>query len=124
MIVGGGTRNSTINNGTTNFVPMFNAGVFANAEASAQQIVPLAGTLSKFYVHLSGSPGNGRSFSFFVRVDGADTAVTCTVADANTSCSDTTHSVAINAGSLIAIRAAGAGNPTARSFGWTALFGQ
>jgi hypothetical protein len=124
MIVGGGTRNSTVSNGNFNYVPMFNSGVFANAEATAQQFMPVAGTLSNFYVHLSGSPGNGRSFTFFVRVDGADTVVTCSVSDANTSCSDTTHSVAIGAGSLIAIRAVATGNPTARSFGWTALFGQ
>src|SRR5262249_13351880 len=81
-------------------------------------------TISKFYIRLSGNPSNGRSYAFTVRINGADTTVTCSVADAATSCSDLTHSVAVSAGDLIAIHAVGTANPTARTMVWSAVFSQ
>jgi hypothetical protein len=122
--LGGGTGGVTLTNGNNNFIPMFNGGLFANAESSAAQVVPVTGTISNFYVRLSGSPGNGKDYTFFVRVDGADTAVSCAIADGNAACSDTTNTVVVNAGSLLVVRAFANGNPTARSMAWTAVFSQ
>jgi hypothetical protein len=123
LILGGGSRNTNLANGPNNWIPLY-LGVLQASEAPAQQVVPLAGTVSKFYVRLSGTPGNGRSYTFTVRVNGADTAVTCVVQDAATGCSDTTNSVTLAAGDLIAIHAVGTANPTGRTMVWTALFAQ
>jgi hypothetical protein len=123
-VIGGGTGATDLANGNNNFVPVFNNGIFANNEGAAAQVMPVAGTISQLNVRLSGTPGAGRQYTFFLRVNGADTSLTCIVADAATSCADTTHSVAIAAGSLVSVRAFANGNPSARSMGWTALFAQ
>jgi hypothetical protein len=104
-------------------VPLYE-GVLHASETPAQQVLPIAGSISSFYVRLSGNPNAGRSYSFVVRINGADTALACTIADAATSCSDTTHSVAVTAGSLIAIHAVGTANPTGRTMVWSAVFSQ
>jgi hypothetical protein len=122
LILGGGSGGVLIGNGNNNYAPLFSAGL--DVEASVRQLMPLSGTLSHLHIELSGGPGTGKTYSFFVRVDGVDSVVTCAISDAATNCSDSTNTVVINAGSLVAIRAFGTGNPTGRSFVWTALFAQ
>jgi hypothetical protein len=71
-----------------------------------QAVVPSSGTISRFYVRLSGAAGGGStSYTFTVRIDGADTGITCTATGAATSCSDTSNSASVTAGQLISILA-------------------
>lgn len=80
---------------------MFTARV--DTEANVEDIVPAAGTVKNFYFVIDTTPASGRSWTLTVRKNGADTAVTCTINNPNTSCSDTTHSVAFAAGDFIAV---------------------
>lgn len=50
------------------------------------------GMLKKLNVKLTTAPGTGKSRAFTVRSNTADTAITCTIADTNTTASDTTDS--------------------------------
>ena len=63
------------------------AGAFNVAENKFRQFIPRNAVLSKFKVELSAAPGVGRSVTFTVRASGADTPISCTVADLNLSCS-------------------------------------
>ncbi len=121
FITGGGTGLNTLDRNSTSYVPMFNAGV-SDAEGEVQQFLPTAGTVSNFYVILDGSPGNNNWYTFVVRKNGADTPVTCTISDTDTTGSDLTNSVSFAAGDYISIMVTPASRPTARSMRWTAEF--
>jgi hypothetical protein len=121
-IIGGGTGGSTLSRSGNNYIPLF----FSDAdsqESAVAQTVPLAATLSNFYVHLSGAPGPGNSYTFTVRRNGGNTTVTCTISGSSaTTCSDTTHTQAFDAGDTISIESVPLSNPSNASMHWTATF--
>lgn len=49
------------------------------------------GTLSKLYCRVASAPGSGKSWTVTVRVGLSNSALTCSIADAATSCADDTH---------------------------------
>ena len=129
-IIGGGS-NSIIGltgSGATEYVPMFYGDVSVT-EALVQQVIPVAGTLKNFHVSIDTAPGAVDSWTFTVRLDPAPggapgpTAVTCTINDPATTCSDTvTPAVAFAAGDLISIEAVPSGAAAATPMRWTAEF--
>lgn len=87
--------------------------------------VPFSGTLQKFYGTVVVAPGAGKSWTCTVRTDHAsagtmaDSAVTFSLADANTTANDTTHTQAVTAGDLVTIamtRVSTANAPTQVTF--------
>ncbi len=126
MILGGGSGTTNLQFGNTNYVSMLNSYRSAT-ESDVEQMMPVAGTLSNLYVRLdgaAGAAGSGRSYTFTVRKNGTtDTAVTCTVLETATLCSDTTNSATFSAGDLISIKSdPSATAPTARAMRWSAKF--
>jgi len=121
FIIGGGTGGNNLENNQVNYVPMFNADR-SRDEIDVRQYMPVAGTISNFYVTLDGSPGSGNSYTFLVRKNGADTPVTCTISETDTTGSDLTNSVSFAAGDYISIMVTPASNPTAAAMSWTAQF--
>jgi hypothetical protein len=99
---------------------MFSGDVNAS-EAAVEVEIPVASTISDFRVRLNGSPGAGNSYTFIVRQNGADTAVTCAITDAAISCADTVNTVAFAVGDRISIRSIPASSPTARTMTWSAV---
>jgi FlaG/FlaF family flagellin (archaellin) len=121
IIIGGGIGMNDLSRNSIQYVPMFDTGISAT-ESDVQQSMPVAGTVSNFYVILDGSPGSSSSFTFVVRKNGADTSVTCTISGTDTIGSDPTNSVSFAAGDYISIMVTPANMPTAASMCWTAQF--
>lgn len=124
FIIGGGTGLDNLKKNSARYVPMFNAGRSAT-ESDVQQSMPMAGTVSDFYVILDTGPGNGKSYTFVVRKNGDNTPapVTCTISDTDTTGYDLANSVDFNIGDLISIMATpSSGNPTESAMSWTAKF--
>ncbi len=119
--VGGGTGGGNLAGASVRFVPIFDANVSAS-EASVDQAMLGPGSISKFFVRLAGTPGLAASYTFTVRKNSLDTAVTCRIAGTDTACSDLTNSVTFNLGDTISIRVLPLGSPTTRSMRWTAQF--
>lgn len=69
--------------------------------ATARQVISAPGTLANFYVYSSAAVVGGGSDPAYVYLNGSATALTCTMAAAGTTCSDTTHSVAVVPGDVI-----------------------
>jgi len=90
-------------------------------EAQIEQNVPAAGTVKNFYVRADSAVG-GTSIKYTVRKNGADTAVTCTMTSAQSTCSDTTNSVAFAAGDRISISSAKSGSTSNLRTRWTAQY--
>jgi FlaG/FlaF family flagellin (archaellin) len=122
FIIGGGTGSVNLQGASINYVPMFESNR-STVERENQQFMPVAGTVSNFYVTLNGSPGINHWFTFVVRKNGADTPVTCTISGTDTTGFDLNNSVSFAAGDYISIMSTpSAANPTGRSMLWTAKF--
>jgi hypothetical protein len=74
-----------------------------NTESIAVITVP-AGTASTLVFSLSAAPGASNTATITLRKNGADTALTCTISDPATSCSDTANSVTFTDGDLLTVR--------------------
>jgi len=71
-------------------------------EANSNLAVP-SGTASKLVVNLSVAPGGGGSATVTIRKNGVNTALSCTVADTATTCSNAVGSVSFADGDLLSI---------------------
>jgi hypothetical protein len=120
----GGDSQTNINTTLDFFQPFgFNLVPSAgNVEANILSSIPEAGTIDDLYVALNGSPAAGKSYAFTLRQNSATTTQTCTVADTNSTCNDTTHAVSVVAGDLINLRTDPVGTPTGRFAGWSNRF--
>jgi len=74
--------------------------------------VPRAGKLSKLYVSAFTGPGTS-GIDITVYVNGSPTTITCTLAAAGTSASDTSHATTVAAGDLVSIHVKGNGGISA-----------
>lgn len=71
------------------------------AESTAQQPIPIAGTVSRLYVQVTVAPGAGALWRIIFRVNSVDTILTCDVANLATTGSDLVNSVNVAAGDLV-----------------------
>ena len=76
-----------------------------------ETVFPTGGTLKNLYVDLPAAPGAGASRTFTVRKNGVPTALTCTIADPATSCSDTVNTVSFAAGDTAVLQQTPSGGP-------------
>ena len=115
----GSSYNSMNTSGTT----WVGIGDGARSEAVQQVPSPVSGTIRGLQVRLSGNAGvaggNVQQYTFVLRINGANTAVTCFIQEASNVCSDLTNTVAISEGDAFALQSTGSGNPTARSVTWS-----
>ena len=116
-----GGYNYNLDTGSTTYSGLTGASFYTD-ETTRTQLVTTAGSINNLYVELSGSPGAGKSYAFTLRVNGANTALTCTVNDAETSDNDTAHSVNVVAGDRVSIGCVPSGTPTARYPQWSTRF--
>lgn len=113
VLVGGdATQNlATLSN---RYVELFSGGLINSSETTLDCNANDAVTFSNLNVKLSVAPGSGgATYTINLRKNATTTALTCTVADPNTTCSDTTHSVTVAAGDLMDIEVVPANIPTA-----------
>lgn len=95
-----------------------------NTESVVQTLAPAAGSLTEMRVESigGGSPGSGKSFTFTVRINGADSNLSCAVSDTGTTCNDTCGDCTLSAGDLVSIKSVPSGTPTSDEYAWTLLF--
>lgn len=87
-------------------------------EGDVPTVCSTGGTIDSLRVKLSGAPGtggSGKSYTFTLRKNGVDTALTCTITDTATTGSDTTHSVSFSAGDIITLGITPASTPTSQA---------
>jgi hypothetical protein len=93
------------------------ASATSTTENSVQAPVPTACTAANLYVALNGVPGYSRTITVWLRIDGEDSALYCTVQTGQTTCTGT-GSVALTAGQLITFRVrAGGGTSNSVALG-------
>src|SRR3990167_6168183 len=100
------------------------ASSFNATENVRNSVVAAAGQLVSLRVVLSGAPNNGvgtQSYAITVRINGADTALGCTISEDETSCTDNAN-VAVAVSDEMGIEGTPANTPTARDGQWAILF--
>ncbi len=86
----------------------FNGSGLANSNTP----IGVAGTVSNLYVAFDAAPTAGKSFAFTLYKNSVATGLTCTIADAAITANDTTHSVTVAIGDLLAWEILPTGTPT------------
>lgn len=99
---------------------------YASANASLtnrEVVIPTAGTFSDLSVKLTVAPGVGTSRTFTLVKNAGDQTLTCTIADAATTCNDASHSFTVAKGDVVSIRLDVSGVPASTvprwSIGWS-----
>lgn len=112
----------------TRFISMFfNGEADAGNESEVEQFIPSCGVVSNLYVN-SKKPqfnGSGQYYDFTLRRNGADTPVTCRMADPASDCSDTINSEVYQQGDKITLKAVPSASPAPNKeeeVRWTATF--
>ena len=114
IVSGGGTQAEIrqmigFTNGTV-AVPQ-NTSTFMNTIANGTEslvfsLCPIGGTFKNLYIQ-STAPANGQTLTSALRINGTDSALTCTITGnaggTNTTCNDTTHTAACTAGQTYSI---------------------
>lgn len=77
----------------------------AGASERPLSIGTRAGTLRALYCNLGTAPGGVATVVVTVRVAAADSALTCTITGAATSCNDTSHTPSVSAGQSLSVKA-------------------
>lgn len=91
-------------------------GGYTATESSTQFPIPMSGIVAKkLYVTTDNNPGTSKSYTHALRVNAASSALTCTRTgnSSATNCSDTTHTVTLTQGNLVAFLFSPSGTPTA-----------
>lgn len=76
-------------------------------ELNVYGVAPATGTFRNLWLNLNTAPGGVQTDTFTLRVNGADTAITCVVTGAAVSGSDITHAVPVTKGQTWSIKIVG-----------------
>ena len=106
---------------TTNYSNILQPSATSATEADELVEAALATTVSKLVVTLGVAPGSGKSWTFTLRKNGADTGLTCTISDTATTASDLVNTVSYAVGDTLTLKIVPSGTPTAPSGVYVAL---
>lgn len=117
---GAGCINNLATGATNFFSARGQAAPVTTESATIESVVPMAGTAVSILCDLmttggaAGNPGSGKSYALTFRKNEADTALTCTISDLNTTCTLTGQAVSIAAGDRIDYKSIPASTPNGR----------
>jgi hypothetical protein len=112
---GGGTLTTNANDA---FIA-YGSFQISGTESTVQVPLPFTGTVTKLRVFVTTAPGAGNDWVLTVRKNETNTALTCTIAGAFTTCNDNSV-VTITAGDLLDLRVSPTGSPELTTITWSA----
>lgn len=86
---------------STRFTPVSGSLASNTVETTLQSISPSAATMANLKVNIVTAPGGSDTIVYTLRVNTANSTLTCTITGAAKTCSDTTHSVNVASGDLL-----------------------
>jgi hypothetical protein len=117
-----GNRSYNLNPAATLYgFPLQSWPMLCTVEAHNQMVAKGNTRISNLYVALSAAPGlaaSGKSYTFTLRVNGADTALTCTVLETATIAQDVVNIAELAAGDLVSLQITPANAPDVVTAGW------
>jgi hypothetical protein len=100
-------------------------GARSTSEQKVTEIVPVSGTLKNLYVHVETAPGNDTTLRFYLLTNGSLNGIQCDIADSAQTCSDTTNTLPISAGTTLDLipDTSIEGSPTLSAVTWSVEIG-
>ena len=96
---------------------------WTSPETDCSELISTPGKLSNFKVGIKTAPGTGKSWTFTIRQNGIDTALSVSISNSSTISALDTDEVTVAAGDKVSISATPAGTPTAcAAVYWTCQF--
>lgn len=92
-----------------------------SAEDTCYQPIPISGTIMLFRVWFATAPGAGKSWTVKIRKNGADSGISVTISDAETTGADLVNTVAVSPGDKIDVQVTPSGTPTASNIAWSCI---
>jgi hypothetical protein len=120
ILIGRGTDATQAN--STEYGCLNGQSELTGSESSHEQKVPANGYISYLHAEHTAQPGAGESFTFTLRVNNADTALTCQIAGTDKTASDTTHMVEVSEGDIVNLKIVGTAGALAGYACWGAKF--
>lgn len=110
-------------NGADRFNVVYGAGRsgWQSDETYANAVVPTAGKFKYLFVKAGSSPGSGNSFTFTLRVNGADSSLSVVLSDLETLVY-AFGDVSVAAGDLVCLKSSPASSPTTSDMNWVLGF--
>jgi len=118
ILMGGTAGNNLATDGSTEFLPLHGQAPTDTTEFDVETLSPLAGTVKNLFIRINSTPGAGNSYVFTVRKNSTNQSLTCTIADTDLTCNDTSNSFTIAAADAIALQVVSVSTPTARFAAW------
>lgn len=112
-VLAGGSAGTNLATSGTEYLSGIGQSAPDATEDDVLVIVPVAGEVGSLRVFLTIAPGSGKSRTFTLRKNGADTALVVAIADANTAGADVSNSVTVAAGDRLTLKATSSGTPAA-----------
>lgn len=113
----GGTTDPLLANGTEYLRVITGGNTWGATERF--QVVPSSGTIKALRVKLSAAITSG-TYDFTLRVNGADSTLTCQVT--SQTCTDLSHQVSVSAGDRVSLKSAGSSADGTPGIYWSMLF--
>lgn len=88
----------------THYSPLGAAGGQESTITDVETVMATSGTIKDLHCGLDSDPGAGNTHTCTIMLDGSTTALTCTVVEGQTDCTDLSNSFAVVAGSRIVLR--------------------
>lgn len=101
---------------TSGYVSLGRSGIVVASSSDVGAVIPVDGTLTSLNVHLVHTVG---SVTVTVYVNDAATAMTCTIAAADSTCADTTNTAVLEAGDTVAVLIDNTDGQVITNFSWT-----
>jgi hypothetical protein len=117
-----GGYNDDLNPSSTEYNSLASGYSWTGTEAERHKLVSTSGKFKSLRVRLSGSPSSGDSYTFTLRVNGADTALTVTISDSAQQGEDITHEVSVSAGDRVSLKCTPFSDPDTQTATWSVIF--
>ena len=113
-----------LNNAATEYNLVQGSYTWSATENYRKQGISAPGTITNLYVELSVDPGTSPdAYTFTLMLNGAATALTCSIVADSTSGNDTAHSVSVAAGDVVSLRCEAISTPSAAPYAqWSMMF--
>lgn len=113
-LIGGGVSGGNLSGAETRYLHPFGVGPNPVAtEGSVRMVVPIKCKMKSFWVRISGTPGTGKSYTVYVRVN-RSTDVLGVNLEGTTVAGSTAEDVQLEPGDVIELKAVPSGTPTNR----------
>lgn len=117
-----GSNIDLLNNAATEYNFISGGQAWNATQDNRRQIVPAAGNFRNLRIKLSAAPGAGTIWTFTLMVNGAASSMAVAISGASDTTGSYTSDVAISAGDMISLRAAGTSSPLNSFAKWSIEF--